>query len=63
MTMTLRAVCDKYGLDYSRAWYALAVGRVPGPKVIGRVWSLGQRDIDALRSHLASRASARKENK
>ncbi len=61
MAMTLREVCNKYGLDYSRAWYALAVGKIQGPKVIGRVWSLGKRDIEALRTYLTCRASTRKE--
>jgi hypothetical protein len=29
--------------------------------VIGRVWSLGKRDIEALRTYLTCRASTRKE--
>lgn len=53
--MNLKRVCESHGLDYGRAWYALATGRVPGAKVVGREWQLGPKQIELLRLHLAHR--------
>lgn len=53
--MTLRETCQKHGWNYHRAWYALATGKVRGPKMVGRVWRLNQRDVETLGSYLTKR--------
>jgi hypothetical protein len=50
-TLNLKDVCRRHGLNYRRAWYALATGKVRA-KVVGRTWSLTEAQADDLKEHL-----------
>ena len=53
--MTLKETCQKHGWNYHQAWYALATRKVCGPKLMGRVWQISQRDVKALECYFAKR--------
>ena len=50
-TMNLKDVCRRHSLNYRRAWYALATGKLK-VKVVGRTWSLTDAQAAALKEHL-----------
>ena len=49
--LNLKELCERHGLNYRRAWYALATGKVKA-KVVGRTWSLTDAQAAALKGHL-----------
>ena len=49
--MNLKDVCRRHNLNYRRAWYALATGKLKA-KVVGRTWSLTDAQAEALKEHL-----------
>lgn len=53
-SMNLKEACRKHGLDYRRAWYALATGKVKA-RVVGRTWSITDAQVTALKEMLVSR--------
>ena len=53
-TMTLKEACQRHGLNYRRAWYALATGKLKA-KVVGRTWALTGAQVAAIKTVLASR--------
>ena len=53
-TMNLKEACQRHGLNYRRAWYALATAKVRA-KIVGRTWSLTEAQAVLLRQHLESR--------
>jgi hypothetical protein len=52
--MNLKEVCRRYSLNYRRAWYALATGKVRA-RVVGRTWAITDAQAAALKEILASR--------
>ena len=52
--MTLKEACQRHGLNYRRAWYALATGKLKA-KVVGRTWALTGAQVAAIKTVLASR--------
>ena len=53
-TMNLKEACQRHGLNYRRAWYALATGKVVAT-VVGRTWSLTASQIRSLKKVLGNR--------
>ncbi|MBY0456867.1 MAG: hypothetical protein K2V38_05990 [Gemmataceae bacterium] len=51
LTMNLKGVCRRHKLNYRRAWYALATGKVKA-RVVGRTWSLSDAQAAALKVFL-----------
>ncbi len=49
---TMRQAAVMTGASYSRVWHVYAYGRLPWPRRVGKMFVLGEEDIESLKSHL-----------